>query len=146
MTVGADSSKSGRGLPETVAVGLAHARSVVATLIPWLRSPIEPVLPIESGQTDDADGVRGIGVARVVDELDLGPVRHDVVRAVGLILADDRGRAIRVRVALLRIPVPGVLLGVHRGLVAPDEPVRRQGQLQLVRVTARHAWCPSWNG
>jgi DNA-binding GntR family transcriptional regulator len=87
----------------------------------------------ESGKPDHADRVRGVRVVRVVDELDLAPVGHDVVRPVGPVLADDRARAVGVPVSLLGVGVRGVLLRVNRGVIPPHEPVRGQRQPELVR-------------
>jgi DNA-binding GntR family transcriptional regulator len=85
-------------------------------------------------EPDHAHRVRGVRVVRVVDELDLTPVGHDVVRPVGAVFPDDRVRAVGVPVPLLGVRVGGVLLRVDRRLVPPDEPVRGERQLELVRV------------
>jgi DNA-binding GntR family transcriptional regulator len=85
-------------------------------------------------EPDHAHRVRGVRVVRVVDELDLAPVGHDVVRPVGAVFPDDRVRAVGVPVPLLGVGVGGVLLRVDRRLVPPDEPVGGERQPELVRV------------
>src|ERR1700729_1179923 len=90
------------------------------------------------GQADHADRVRGVPILGIVDELDLAAIGQDVERAVGAVLAHDRGRPVGVRVTLLREQLGGGLLRGHGGLVAPDEPVRGERQPQLVRILGRH--------
>jgi predicted nucleic acid-binding protein len=106
----------------------------------WIRGVdvAEPVTKNKLRESDDADGVGSVRVSGVVDELDLAAVRHDVVSAVGAVLADDRGGAVGVLVALFAVGIRGLFLRVDGGLVAPDEPVRGERELQLIRPANRH--------
>ena len=116
----------------------AQADGAASTLFERTRQAYHRPRPPRE-QPDDAHRIRGVRVVRVVDELDLAAVGHDVVRPVRPVLADDRGRPVGVRIALLGVGVRGVLLRVDRRVASPDEPVGRERQPELVRVTrARH--------